>query len=65
METNYHINYERIAQAIDYIRTNFKSQPSLDEIAQSVHLSPYHFQRLFTDWAGTSPKQFLQYTSIE
>ena len=59
------LNYIRIAMAIKYIRDNFKSQPSLDEIASSVHLSPFHFQRLFTDWAGTSPKQFLQYTTIE
>jgi AraC family transcriptional regulator, regulatory protein of adaptative response / methylated-DNA-[protein]-cysteine methyltransferase len=59
------INYQRIAEAIDYIRSNFKSQPDLDEIAKKIHLSPYHFQRLFTEWAGTSPKKFLQYISIE
>lgn len=59
------INYDRIAQAIDYIKENFKRQPSLDEIAESIHLSPFHFQRLFTEWAGTSPKKFLQYTSVE
>jgi AraC family transcriptional regulator, regulatory protein of adaptative response / methylated-DNA-[protein]-cysteine methyltransferase len=46
-------------------QTNFKGQPDLDEIAESIHLSPSHFQRLFTEWAGTSPKKFLQYTSIE
>jgi AraC family transcriptional regulator, regulatory protein of adaptative response / methylated-DNA-[protein]-cysteine methyltransferase len=59
------LNYIRIAKAIEYIRTNFKGQPDLDEIAESIHLSPSHFQRLFTEWAGTSPKKFLQYTSIE
>lgn len=59
------INYNRIAQAIDYLKTNFKTQPNLDEVAEKVHLSPFHFQRLFTDWAGTSPKKFLQYISIE
>lgn len=59
------INYNRIAEAIDYIRTNFKEQPSLNDIAESVHLSPFHFQRLFTDWAGVSPKKFMQYISIE
>lgn len=58
------INYDRIATAIGYIQTNFKSQPNLDEVAEKVHLSPFHFQRLFTKWAGTSPKQFLQYISI-
>lgn len=59
------INYNRIAEAITYIRQHFKEQPTLDEIAEKVHLSPYHFQRLFTDWAGTSPKKFLQYISVE
>lgn len=58
------INYDRIAEAIGYIQTNFKSQPNLEEVAEKVHLSPFHFQRLFTEWAGTSPKQFLQYISI-
>lgn len=65
MDTQQHLNYHRIAQAIDYIKENFKSQPNLDEVAEKVHLSPFHFQRLFTEWAGTSPKKFLQYTSVE
>ena len=59
------INYNRIAEAIDYIKTNFKEQPHLDEVARKVHLSPFHFQRLFSEWAGTSPKKFLQYTTVE
>lgn len=58
------LNYERIAKAISYIQTNFRAQPSLDEIAEAVHLSPFHFQRLFSEWAGTTPKKFLQYTSL-
>jgi AraC family transcriptional regulator of adaptative response/methylated-DNA-[protein]-cysteine methyltransferase len=58
-------NFNRIAEAIDFIKENFKSQPSLDEIAEKIHLSPFHFQRLFTDWAGVSPKKFLQYISID
>lgn len=64
METQEETNYQRIAQAIEYIQTNFKQQPSLDEIAEHIHLSPFHFQRLFSEWAGTSPKKFLQYTSL-
>ncbi len=59
------INYNRIAAAIDYIQQHFKEQPGLDEIAENIHMSPFHFQRLFTEWAGTSPKKFLQYISIE
>ena len=57
-------NYSRIAAAIDYIATHFKSQPDLEEVAEKVYLSPFHFQRLFTDWAGVSPKKFLQYTTV-
>lgn len=59
------LNYNRIAEAIEYIRLNFKQQPNLDDVAEKVHLSPFHFQRLFTEWAGVSPKKFLQYISVE
>lgn len=64
MDKQDNVNYNRIAEAIDYIKNNFKEQPNLDEIAEKVHLSPFHFQRLFSDWAGTSPKKFLQYISV-
>ena len=56
---------QRIEQAIRFIRENFQEQPDLDEIARQIHLSPFHFQRLFKEWAGVSPKKFLQFTSIE
>ncbi len=65
MSEQQNLNYDRIAKAINHIRTNFKEQPSLDEIAEQVHLSPYHFQRIFKEWAGVSPKKFLQYTSVQ
>jgi len=65
MNTQEIINYQRIAEAINYIKLNFKEQPNLDEVAEKVHLSPFHFQRLFTDWAGISPKKFLQYLSLD
>ncbi|RLZ07195.1 methylated-DNA--[protein]-cysteine S-methyltransferase [Acinetobacter sp. 2JN-4] len=58
-------NYDRIAQAIAYIQQNFQQQPQLDEVAAHIHLSPAHFQRLFSEWVGTSPKKFLQYISVE
>lgn len=58
-------NYKRIAEAIAFIKLNVKNQPGLDEIAHNVHLSPYHFQRLFSEWAGTSPKKFLQFITVE
>ena len=57
-------DYNRIAASINYINNNFKTQPSLDEVAEKVSLSPFHFQRLFTDWAGVSPKKFLQYITV-
>lgn len=65
MITQEQTNYNRISAAIAFIHSNFKAQPSLDEIAENISLSPHHFQRLFTDWAGVSPKKFLQYITIE
>ena len=65
MNPNYTIHYQRVADAITYLRRNFRAQPSLDEVAEHVHLSSFHFQRLFTEWAGVSPKKFLQYISIQ
>ncbi|MEX6686444.1 methylated-DNA--[protein]-cysteine S-methyltransferase [Danxiaibacter flavus] len=65
METQQETDYKRIAASIDYLKNNFKNQPSLEEAAEHIHLSPFHFQRMFKDWAGVSPKQFLQYLSIE
>lgn len=59
-----HINYQRIEQAILFMEENFRSQPDLDEVADKVHLSPFHFQRIFTEWAGISPKRFLQYLTV-
>ncbi len=64
MKTQEQTNFSRIAAAIEYITANFKSQPGLEEVAQKVALSPFHFQRLFTDWAGVSPKKFLQYITV-
>lgn len=58
-------NYSRIEEAISYINKNFKSQPGLEEIAGKIHVSPFHFQKLFTEWAGVSPKKFLQYISLD
>jgi AraC family transcriptional regulator of adaptative response/methylated-DNA-[protein]-cysteine methyltransferase len=59
------INYDRIAATIEHMKLHFKEQPSLDEVAEFVGLSPFHFQRLFIDWAGVSPKKFIQYLSVE
>jgi AraC family transcriptional regulator, regulatory protein of adaptative response / methylated-DNA-[protein]-cysteine methyltransferase len=65
MDTQQELDYKRIAEAIGFIRDNFKTQPGLEEIAEKIHLSPFHFQRMFQSWAGVSPKQFLQYLTVE
>jgi AraC family transcriptional regulator of adaptative response/methylated-DNA-[protein]-cysteine methyltransferase len=58
-------DYLRIEQAIRYLEANYQRQPDLAEIAASVHLSEFHFQRLFTHWVGISPKRYLQYLTKE
>ena len=58
-------DYERIAKAIHYVTNQVGQQPTLDEIAAHVHLSSYHFQRMFTRWAGVTPKRFLQVLTVE
>lgn len=58
-------DYDRIAQAIRFIEQNYRRQPSLEEVAKSVYLSEFHFQRLFRRWVGISPKRFLQFLTVE
>src|SRR5262245_38604693 len=58
-------DYRRMEQAILYLEQNYHRQPDLKEIAQSVHLSEFHFQRLFTRWAGVSPKKFMQFLTLD
>ncbi|WP_207514560.1 methylated-DNA--[protein]-cysteine S-methyltransferase [Longitalea luteola] len=65
MEKQAEINYNRIAEAIDFYRQHFREQPSLEVVAEHVHVSPFHFQRMFKEWAGVTPKQFLQYLTLE
>lgn len=57
-------DYQRVEQALNFVARNYRNQPSLAEIAQSVHLSDYHFQRLFQRWVGVTPKQFLRYLTV-
>jgi AraC family transcriptional regulator of adaptative response/methylated-DNA-[protein]-cysteine methyltransferase len=58
-------DYARVEQVIYYLEQNASRQPSLSEIADHVHLSEYHFQRLFRRWVGISPKRFLQFITKE
>jgi AraC family transcriptional regulator of adaptative response/methylated-DNA-[protein]-cysteine methyltransferase len=57
-------DYQRIAAALAYLRAHFLEQPSLEELAERAHWSPFHFQRKFQEWAGVSPKKFVQYLSV-
>jgi AraC family transcriptional regulator of adaptative response/methylated-DNA-[protein]-cysteine methyltransferase len=58
------LDYQRIENAITFISDHSSDQPSLEQVAAHVHLSPTHFQRLFTRWAGISPKKFLQFINL-
>ncbi len=59
------INYKRIEKAIKYLINNYKLQPSLDETAEYIGMSKFHFQRIFSEWAGVTPKQFLEHLTVE
>lgn len=65
MKQQQKLNYERIAAAIRFIKENRQEQPRLETIAGHVNMSPAHFQRMFQEWAGISPKSFLQYLNVE
>ena len=58
-------DYQRVAAAINYINYHASEQPSLAQIAEQMHLSPAHAQRVFSRWAGVSPKQFLQFLTVQ
>lgn len=58
------IQYRKIAKAIAYLDENFKQQPSLDQVAEQLHMSTFHFQRLFKEWVGISPKKYLQFLTV-
>ncbi|WP_460667171.1 methylated-DNA--[protein]-cysteine S-methyltransferase [Larkinella knui] len=64
-ETETNPTYQQIARSIEFLTENFRGQPSLADVADRANLSEYHFQRLFSDWAGVSPKKFLQYLTLD
>jgi len=57
-------DYVRIEKAILFLQDHVYDQPGLEEVAEHLHLSPYHFQRLFKRWAGITPKRFLQFLTL-
>ncbi len=58
-------DYAKVEQAIQFIGSRVREQPSLAEVSEEVGLSEFHFQRLFQRWAGVSPKRFLQFLTLE
>jgi AraC family transcriptional regulator of adaptative response/methylated-DNA-[protein]-cysteine methyltransferase len=58
-------DYERVARVIRYLDRHHTDQPDLNALAQSVGLSPFHFHRLFSSWAGVTSKDFLQCLTLE
>jgi AraC family transcriptional regulator of adaptative response/methylated-DNA-[protein]-cysteine methyltransferase len=58
-------DYGRVERAIRYLETHFRDQPGLEDIARATGLSAFHFQRLFSRWAGISPKRFLQFLTAD
>jgi len=58
-------DYIRVESALAFLSENRQTQPSLAQVAEHVGLSEHHLQRLFTRWAGISPKRFLQFQTIE
>lgn len=57
-------DYATVERAIGFLERNFREQPTLEEVARSVNLSKFHFQRVFSRWAGISPKKFLQHLTL-
>ncbi len=64
MQTQTEFNFQRIAKAINFLQREYRQQPSLEAVADHIGMSTFHFQRLFTEWAGVSPKKFVQYLTL-
>lgn len=58
-------DYALVEKAIHYLEENYQNQPALADVAAHVGLSEFHFQRLFSRWAGISPKRFGQYLTMQ
>jgi AraC family transcriptional regulator of adaptative response/methylated-DNA-[protein]-cysteine methyltransferase len=67
LETSYteSADYALVAQAIQYLGQNFQDQPSLEDLSEMLHVSPFHLQRVFSRWAGISPKRFVQFLTVD
>jgi len=63
--TNDQFHYDLMAAALRYIESRTDEQPSLEEVAEAIGFSPAHFQRIFSQWVGVSPKRYLQYLTLD
>lgn len=57
--------YDLMAAALRHLEEHADAQPSLDDVAEAIGLSPTHFQRVFSQWVGVSPKKYLQYLTLD
>ena len=64
MHQQHQIDYRRVERGIAYVAAHFSEGPALEDVAAAAHVSPFHFQRIFTAWAGVSPKTFARYLSL-
>lgn len=64
-DTQAALDYQRIARAIAFLAGHYREQPDLAAAARAAHLSEFHFQKVFTRWAGISPKRFVQFLTVE
>ena len=58
-------HYDLMAAALRHIEEQADAQPTLEEVAEAIGLSPAHFQRVFSQWVGVSPKRYLQYLTLD
>ena len=64
MHQQHQIDYRRVERGIAYMAAHFREGPALEDVAAAAHVSPFHFQRMFTAWAGVSPKSFAPFLSL-
>ena len=60
-----HVHYHAIESAIHYLCEHISEQPTLTELSSHIGMSEHHFQRVFSRWAGVSPKRFMQFLTKE
>ena len=65
MHQQHQIDYRRVERGIAYIAAHFREELAIEDMAAAAHVSPFHFQRMFTAWAGVSPKTFARYLSLD